>query len=635
MKIHDERIVVLLAVAPDPHAVIGSRLVDGRERLCKTFGGWVRSDERSKQLLNARVFFRRRAAFDDNSADRLHGGFLDRGDFGVAESLPDFPELVDVRSRDLLAAFRDGAGFVEIGHDEAGDIDGNDEVGAGELPLDVRAEGYVDRLRKGKERGAVQRIVVELALAEKVDGDDDVCAHLLGHVDREVVDESPVDEIVAVVAVGREDAGDAHARAHRVGKRAVGIDDLVSVRDVRRDGPVSAGEFVEIGGRRGVHKEGVEEADDPAAGNEPSVQRNAFGVKLERSRILCPVKAVPPGEARFALILDEQTRPVGIHRDLFYFGRGISRGVERADDRAHARADDDVDGNAEFFDNLEDADVREAPGASAFKDDGDFRTAPRSLRFQWCLLGAKRQYAREKKDACEQGKRSRSFHGAMIAQIDPDVWKSRYTFAGKIATMNRPCEEGSMKERCGWVNPDNDLYVAYHDEEWGVPVHDDRTLFEMLILEGAQAGLSWETVLKKRDNYRRAFKNFDIDAILKFTERDEDALMLDGGIIRNRLKIKSVRINADVFRAISKEFGSFDAYLWAFVGNKQVDCRFHSLADLPTRDEISDAISKDLKKRGMKFIGSTIIYAYMQAVGLVNAHTTNCFRYGEVKKIKK
>lgn len=192
-----------------------------------------------------------------------------------------------------------------------------------------------------------------------------------------------------------------------------------------------------------------------------------------------------------------------------------------------------------------------------------------------------------------------------------------------------------MKERCGWVNPDNDLYVAYHDEEWGVPVHDDRTLFEMLILEGAQAGLSWETVLKKRDNYRRAFKNFDIDAILKFTERDEDALMLDGGIIRNRLKIKSVRINADVFRAISKEFGSFDAYLWAFVGNKQVDCRFHSLADLPTRDEISDAISKDLKKRGMKFIGSTIIYAYMQAVGLVNAHTTNCFRYGEVKKIKK
>lgn len=192
-----------------------------------------------------------------------------------------------------------------------------------------------------------------------------------------------------------------------------------------------------------------------------------------------------------------------------------------------------------------------------------------------------------------------------------------------------------MKERCGWVNPDNDLYVAYHDEEWGVPVHDDRKLFEMLILEGAQAGLSWETVLKKRDNYRRAFKNFDIDAILKFTERDEDALMLDEGIIRNRLKIKSVRINAAVFRAIGKEFGSFDAYLWAFVGNKPVDCRFQSLADLPTRDEISDAISKDLKKRGMKFIGSTIIYAYMQAVGLVNAHTMNCFRYGEVKKIKK
>lgn len=188
-----------------------------------------------------------------------------------------------------------------------------------------------------------------------------------------------------------------------------------------------------------------------------------------------------------------------------------------------------------------------------------------------------------------------------------------------------------MKERCGWLNPNNELYTRYHDEEWCVPVHDDRTLFEMLILEGAQAGLSWETILKKRDNYRRAFANFDVDAILKFTEVDEATLMQNAGIVRNRLKIKSVRINAVVFRAIQSEFGSFDSYLWAFVGNKGVDAGFESLADLPTKDAVSDAISKDLKKRGMKFVGSTIVYAFMQAVGMVNAHTTNCFRYKEVK----
>jgi DNA-3-methyladenine glycosylase I len=189
-----------------------------------------------------------------------------------------------------------------------------------------------------------------------------------------------------------------------------------------------------------------------------------------------------------------------------------------------------------------------------------------------------------------------------------------------------------MKERCAWLNPDNALYAAYHDVEWGVPVHDDRALFEMLILEGAQAGLSWETILKKRENYRRAFRNFDVDAILKFTEADEDALMQDAGIVRNRLKIKSVRINAAACRAIRNEFGSFDAYLWGFVGNEPVDGRFASLADIPTKDAVSDALSSDLKKRGMKFVGSTIVYAFMQAVGMVNAHTTNCFRYKEVKK---
>ena len=188
-----------------------------------------------------------------------------------------------------------------------------------------------------------------------------------------------------------------------------------------------------------------------------------------------------------------------------------------------------------------------------------------------------------------------------------------------------------MKVRCAWLNPDNELYTRYHDAEWGVPVHDDRTLFEMLILEGAQAGLSWETILKKRDNYRAAFHNFDISACARITEADEARLMENPGIVRNRLKIHSVGINARAVLAIQKECGSLDAFLWAFVDNKPLNPRYKAISCIPTKDELSDRISKDLKKRGMKFIGSTIVFAYLQAVGMINAHTTDCFRHGEIR----
>jgi DNA-3-methyladenine glycosylase I len=177
------------------------------------------------------------------------------------------------------------------------------------------------------------------------------------------------------------------------------------------------------------------------------------------------------------------------------------------------------------------------------------------------------------------------------------------------------------------VNPQNELYVKYHDLEWGVPVHDDIRHFEMLILEGAQAGLSWETVLKKRENYRKAYKKFDSKKVAKFDEGDIERLLQDAGIIRNSLKIRASIKNAQVFLEIQKEHGSFDKYIWKFVGNKPVNKKYKLIEDLPTKTEISDAISKDLKKRGMSFVGSTIIYSYMQAVGLENAHTTDCFRY--------
>lgn len=183
----------------------------------------------------------------------------------------------------------------------------------------------------------------------------------------------------------------------------------------------------------------------------------------------------------------------------------------------------------------------------------------------------------------------------------------------------------SVRARCFWVKPENKLYAEYHDNEWGRPVHDDRLLFEMLILEGAQAGLSWETVLKKRQNYKKAFAGFDPKKVAKFSAKDAKRLMKDPGIIRNRLKIESTISNAKSFLGVQKEFGSFDKYIWNFVGGKPKKNRFKSRKDYVTRSEISDAISKDLKRRGFRFVGTTIIYAYMQAVGLVNDHTVGCF----------
>jgi DNA-3-methyladenine glycosylase I len=179
--------------------------------------------------------------------------------------------------------------------------------------------------------------------------------------------------------------------------------------------------------------------------------------------------------------------------------------------------------------------------------------------------------------------------------------------------------------RCAW--PKTELDIAYHDTEWGVPVHDDRLLFEMLILEGAQAGLSWSTILKKRDNYRRAFDDFDARKIAKYDARKVKALLADAGIVRNRLKIAATIQNAKAFLAVQNEFGSFDAYLWRFVGGRPMQNRRRSLKDIPPRTPESDALSKDLLKRGFKFVGSTICCAFMQAVGMVNDHTIDCFRH--------
>lgn len=184
-------------------------------------------------------------------------------------------------------------------------------------------------------------------------------------------------------------------------------------------------------------------------------------------------------------------------------------------------------------------------------------------------------------------------------------------------------------ERCEWAGSDP-LYVSYHDEEWGVPVHDDRKLFEFLILEGAQAGLSWLTVLKKRENYRKAFSNFDAVKVSKLGKADVKKLLSNEGIIRNRLKVESTVSNAKAFLAVRKEFGSFDRYLWQFVGHKPVRNRVRSMKDLKARTEQSDAMSVDLKKRGFRFVGSTICYALMQAVGMVNDHKVDCFRYREL-----
>ncbi len=183
--------------------------------------------------------------------------------------------------------------------------------------------------------------------------------------------------------------------------------------------------------------------------------------------------------------------------------------------------------------------------------------------------------------------------------------------------------------RCSWCG-DDPLYVAYHDEEWGVPVHDDQTLFEFLTLESAQAGLSWITVLRKRENYRKAFAGFDPVKVARFSEDKIEKLLLDPGIVRNRLKVVAAVNNARLFLEVQKEFGSFDKYIWSFVGGKPIKNKFRELKEVAATTPESDALSKDLKKRGFKFVGSTIMYAHMQATGMVNDHMVSCFRYNEV-----
>lgn len=184
------------------------------------------------------------------------------------------------------------------------------------------------------------------------------------------------------------------------------------------------------------------------------------------------------------------------------------------------------------------------------------------------------------------------------------------------------------KPRCEWVPEGNTLYEKYHDEEWGIPVHDDRTHFEFLILEGAQAGLSWETILKRRPEYAKAFANFNWEKVAKYDEKKIEDLLQNSGIIRNRLKVEAAVNNAKRFIEVRKEFGSFDTYIWGFVGGKPKHNHREKHKDIPSVSEESLLLSKDLKKRGFKFVGPTIIYAHMQAIGMVNDHTKNCFRYG-------
>jgi DNA-3-methyladenine glycosylase I len=186
--------------------------------------------------------------------------------------------------------------------------------------------------------------------------------------------------------------------------------------------------------------------------------------------------------------------------------------------------------------------------------------------------------------------------------------------------------------RCPW--PTTELNIHYHDTEWGVPQHDDRVLFEFLILEGAQAGLSWSTILKKRENYRAAFDRFEAQRVAKYDDRKVAKLLADPGIVRNRLKVAATIQNAKAFLAVQKEFGSFDAYLWRFVGGKPRHNTWRAMKEVPARTPESDAMSKDLLKRGFKFVGSTICYALMQAVGLVNDHTVDCFRHKQVAKVR-
>jgi DNA-3-methyladenine glycosylase I len=186
--------------------------------------------------------------------------------------------------------------------------------------------------------------------------------------------------------------------------------------------------------------------------------------------------------------------------------------------------------------------------------------------------------------------------------------------------------------RCSWCG-DDPLYVAYHDEEWGVPVFDDRRLFEFLILEGAQAGLSWSTILKKREGYRAAFDGFDPVIVAGYDERKTAELLADAGIVRNRLKVASAVSNAQAFLAVEEEYGSFSNYIWAFVDGAPIRNQWRTLAEIPAKTQLAEILSKDLKKRGFRFVGPTIVYAHMQATGMVNDHIVSCFRYPEIKAL--
>lgn len=189
------------------------------------------------------------------------------------------------------------------------------------------------------------------------------------------------------------------------------------------------------------------------------------------------------------------------------------------------------------------------------------------------------------------------------------------------------------KRRCDWNFRQDLLLLDYHDREWGVPEHDDQKLFEKLILDGAQAGLSWTTILKRREGYRRAFRGFDPERVARFTQRDVGRLLADSGIIRNRAKVKSAIGNARAFLRIQEEFGSFDAYLWRFVEGRPVQNRYRTWREIPATNDVAEALSRDLKRRGFTFVGPTIVYAYMQAIGMVNDHTVGCFRHREVARL--
>jgi len=190
--------------------------------------------------------------------------------------------------------------------------------------------------------------------------------------------------------------------------------------------------------------------------------------------------------------------------------------------------------------------------------------------------------------------------------------------------------EVSNLKRCGWASLDDPLYREYHDKEWGVPVHDDRTMFEFLVLEGAQAGLSWGTILRKRENFRRAFDGFDPTRVARYGRKEIRRLLNDAGIVRNRLKVQSAIQNAGAFLAVQQEFGSFDSYIWRFVGDKTKVNRWKNMKEIPAKTPESEAMSRDLLSRGFRFVGPTICYAHMQATGMVNDHIMDCFRYKEL-----